>query len=91
MARGPHFGNVLRDLPAASMEIPALLWRRYGAKIPAPAFYKRNAARRYGLAYHAEQAPRPKAGSASPPIAMRPACRAWRSTSGSRGTTRRPS
>lgn len=58
MSRGPHIGNVLRDLPAASLEIPMLLWKRYGAKIPAPAFYKRNAARRYGLAYHAEQAPR---------------------------------
>lgn len=58
MARGPHVANVFRDLPAAAMEIPALFWKRYGAKIPAPAFYKRNAARRYGLAYHAEQAPR---------------------------------
>ena len=58
MSRSPHIGNIIRDLPAASLEIPTLLWKRYGAKIPAPAFYKRNAARRYGLAYHAEQAPR---------------------------------
>ena len=58
MARGPHVANMLRDLPAAAVEIPALLWKRYGARIPAPAFYKRNAARRYGLSYHAEQAPR---------------------------------
>lgn len=58
MTRGPHAANVLRDLPAAAVEIPALLWKRYGAKIPAPAFYKRNTARRYGLSYHAEQAPR---------------------------------
>ena len=58
MKRTAHIGNVLRDLPNASIELPALLWKRYGAKIPAPAFYKRNAARRYGLSYHSEQAPR---------------------------------
>ena len=58
MPRAPHVWNLVRDLPSASLEVPALLWRRYGAKIPAPAFFKRNSARRYGLAYHAEQAPR---------------------------------
>ena len=58
MKRGPHLQNVLRDLPSAIIEVPKLFWRRYGAKVPAPAFFKHNAAHRYGLSYHAEQAPR---------------------------------
>jgi hypothetical protein len=58
MALGPHLSNVLRDLPRATIEVPGLLWRRYASAIPVPGFYKRNGARRYGLAYHAEQAPR---------------------------------
>ncbi len=58
MPRGPHVRNMLRDLPSAMVEVPKLFWRRYGAKVPAPAFFKRNAAHRYGFSYHAEQAPR---------------------------------
>jgi choline dehydrogenase-like flavoprotein len=58
MARAPHAANILRDLPGTAVGVPRLLWRRYGARIPVPAFYKRNAARRYGLAYHSEQSPR---------------------------------
>ena len=58
MTRTPHLRNVLRDLPAAITEIPTLIWKRYGARVPAPAFFKRNGARRYGFSYHAEHAPR---------------------------------
>ena len=57
MARGPHVANVVRDLPGTTRDLARLLWRRYAAQVPAPAFYKRNIARRYGLAYHSEQAP----------------------------------
>lgn len=57
MARGPHVANILRDLPGAARDVARLLRRRYLASVPAPAFYKRNAARRYGLAYHSEQSP----------------------------------
>jgi choline dehydrogenase-like flavoprotein len=57
MPRGPHLANMLRDLPGAAISVPQLLWKRYGATIPVPGFYKRNAARRYGLSYHSEQSP----------------------------------
>ena len=58
MLRAPHLRNVVRGLPSAVIEVPTLLWRRYGARVPAPAFFKRNSARRYGFSYHAEQSPR---------------------------------
>ncbi len=57
MARGPHVRNVIRDLPRAAWDVTRLLYGRYLAPVPVPAFYKRNAARRYGLAYHSEQLP----------------------------------
>jgi hypothetical protein len=60
MARLPHLANIMRDLPQTLLEVPRLVWGRYLASVPVPGFYKRNAARRYGLAYHSEQAPSPQ-------------------------------
>ena len=60
MARLPHLTNIARDLPRTALAVPRLLWGRYLAGVPVPGFYKRNAARRYGLCYHAEQAPSPE-------------------------------
>jgi choline dehydrogenase-like flavoprotein len=57
MARLPHLANVARDLPRTVVAVPHLLWQRYLASIQVPGFHKRNAARRYGLSYHSEQAP----------------------------------
>ncbi|MFI5011294.1 MAG: GMC oxidoreductase [Hyphomicrobiales bacterium] len=59
MARLPHVMNLVRDLPRTAIALPRLLWNRYLAAVPVPAFYRRNAARRYGLSYHSEQAPSP--------------------------------
>jgi len=57
MARLPHLKNLVTDLPQTALAVPRLLWNRYAAAIPVPGFYKHNAARRYGLSYHSEQAP----------------------------------
>jgi choline dehydrogenase-like flavoprotein len=59
MARLPHLANLAKDLPRAAIALPRFIGRRYAATPPVPGFYKRNAARRYGLSYHAEQAPSP--------------------------------
>jgi choline dehydrogenase-like flavoprotein len=55
----PHVANILRDLPAAVPALVRFLYRRYLARPPMPGFFVRNAGRRYGLSYHAEQTPRP--------------------------------
>lgn len=55
-----HILNVLRDLPRTLVYIPQFFYRRYFAKMRLPGFFIRNAARRYGLSYHAEQSPRPE-------------------------------
>jgi choline dehydrogenase-like flavoprotein len=57
MKRLPHLANIAKDLPQTLLAVPRLLYGRYAASVPVPGFFKRNAARRYGLAYHAEQAP----------------------------------
>lgn len=57
MKRLPHILNVLGDLPSAVGYAPSFLYRRYLAKYRLPGFFMRNPARRYGLSYHAEQAP----------------------------------
>ncbi len=59
MARLPHLANIIRDLPRTAFALPRFAWDRYLASVPMPGFYKRNAARRYGLAYHSEQSPSP--------------------------------
>jgi choline dehydrogenase-like flavoprotein len=47
-------------LPQTLLAVPRLLHSRYIASVPVPGFFKRNRARRYGLSYHAEQAPSPE-------------------------------
>jgi choline dehydrogenase-like flavoprotein len=59
LAVWPHIVNILRDLPRAALSIIAFLYKRYLARPPMPGFFARNAARRYGLSYHAEQSPQP--------------------------------
>jgi choline dehydrogenase-like flavoprotein len=59
LAVWPHIVNILRDLPRAGLSIAAFLYKRYVARPPMPGFFARNAARRYGLSYHAEQSPQP--------------------------------
>ncbi len=54
----PHLANILRDLPRAALALGRFLLRRYVARPPMPGFFVRNAGRRYGLSYHAEQTPR---------------------------------
>ncbi len=56
---GPHLVNILRDLPNTVVALSRFLYRRYIAFPPMPGFFVRNAGRRYGLSYHAEQTPRP--------------------------------
>lgn len=55
----PHVVNILRDLVRAIPSVLGFLYRRYLAKPPMPGFFVRNAGRRYGLSYHAEQSPQP--------------------------------
>lgn len=59
LAIWPHVVNIVRDLPRAALSLTAFLYRRYVARPPMPGFFVRNAARRYGLSYHAEQSPQP--------------------------------
>ena len=59
LAIWPHVVNIVRDLPRAALSLTAFLYRRYVARPPMPGFFVRNAARRYGLSYHAEQIPQP--------------------------------
>ena len=57
--RRPHVVNVLRGLPAAAAYLPTFLYRRYLSPMRLPGFFVRNAARTYGLSYHAEHLPAP--------------------------------
>lgn len=59
LAVWPHVVNVVRDIPRAVVSLTVFLYRRYLARPPMPGFFARNAARRYGLSYHAEQSPQP--------------------------------
>lgn len=59
LAIWPHIVNIIRDLPRAILSLTTFLYRRYIARPPMPGFFARNAARRYGLSYHAEQSPQP--------------------------------
>lgn len=56
---GGHLLNVLGGIPAAARESAKFLHGRYVARPRLPGFFIRNAARRYALFYHAEQAPNP--------------------------------
>ncbi|MCB2110874.1 MAG: GMC family oxidoreductase [Defluviimonas sp.] len=58
VAAGPHLANVLRGLRRVALYVPRFFWRRYLATPRLPGFFLRNPARRYALAYHAEQSPR---------------------------------
>lgn len=55
----PHIVNIVRDLPRTVIGLCRFLYLRYIARPPMPGFFMRNAARRYGLSYHAEQFPLP--------------------------------
>lgn len=55
--RRPHVANVLKGLPAAAAYLPGFLYRRYLSPMRLPGFFVRNAARTYGLSYHAEHLP----------------------------------
>ena len=59
LAIWPHVVNIIKDLPRAALSLTAFLYRRYIARPPMPGFFVRNAGRRYGLSYHAEQSPQP--------------------------------
>ncbi len=52
-----HLGNIVRGAPEAVREATRYLYRRYAARPRLPGFFIPNAARRYALFYHAEQAP----------------------------------
>jgi choline dehydrogenase-like flavoprotein len=52
-----HLGNIVRGAPEAVREATRYLYRRYAARPHLPGFFIPNAARRYALFYHAEQAP----------------------------------
>lgn len=54
-----HVRNVLADLPRTALYLPRFFWQRYFAAMRLPGFFLRNAGRRYGLSYHAEQSPDP--------------------------------
>lgn len=55
----PHVLNIVRDIPRTVTGLCRFLYLRYIARPPMPGFFMRNAARRYGLSYHAEQSPQP--------------------------------
>lgn len=57
---GAHIKNVLTGLPAAMAFSADFLWHRYVKPPRIPGFFVRNASRRYPLAYHSEQIPRPE-------------------------------
>jgi choline dehydrogenase-like flavoprotein len=54
---GRHLGNIVCGAPEAVGEAIRYLYRRYAASPHLPGFFIPNAARRYALFYHAEQAP----------------------------------
>jgi hypothetical protein len=54
----PHFVNLVAGAPAAAVFAADFLRRRHDKRNRLPGFFVRNRARRYGLAYHAEQLPR---------------------------------
>lgn len=54
---GRHLGNIVRGAPEAVREATRYLYRRYAARPHLPGFFIPNAAHRYALFYHAEQAP----------------------------------
>jgi choline dehydrogenase-like flavoprotein len=54
---GRHLGNIIRGAPEAAREATRYLYRRHAARPHLPGFFIPNAARRYALFYHAEQAP----------------------------------
>ncbi|HEX3882480.1 MAG TPA: GMC oxidoreductase [Stellaceae bacterium] len=56
---GRHLGNIVRGAPEALREAVRYLYRRYASSPHLPGFFIPNAARRYALFYHAEQAPNP--------------------------------
>ncbi|WP_084251829.1 GMC oxidoreductase [Bradyrhizobium sp. AT1] len=56
--RAPHFANVLTGLPAALAFGYNFMRRRYMHHMRLPGLFIYNRAHRYGLSYHAEQAPR---------------------------------
>ncbi len=57
---GAHIRNVLTGMPSAMAFSADFLWHRYVKPPRIPGFFVRNAARRYPLAYHSEQIPRPE-------------------------------
>lgn len=54
-----HLRNILGGVPEAAHKAARYLYRRYGTQPRLPGFFITNAARRYALFYHAEQAPNP--------------------------------
>jgi choline dehydrogenase-like flavoprotein len=54
---GRHLSNIVRGSPEAVREATRYLYRRYAARPHLPGFFIPNAAHRYALFYHAEQAP----------------------------------
>ena len=56
---GPHFANVLRDMPSTIPYIADFVKKRYFSKKRVPGMYLRNPKMLYGLYYHSEQWPNP--------------------------------
>ncbi|MBA2935961.1 GMC family oxidoreductase [Sphingomonas sp. CGMCC 1.13654] len=56
--RLPHIANLATGMPAAAIFGVDFLRRRYDKSTRLPGFFVLNKAHRYGLQYHAEQAPR---------------------------------
>jgi choline dehydrogenase-like flavoprotein len=54
---GPHVANLVSGLPATAAFAGDFIRRRYLSKTRLPGFFLHNRAQRYGLFYHAEQAP----------------------------------
>jgi choline dehydrogenase-like flavoprotein len=59
IAKGPHFLNVVRDLPAATRYVPSFFRRRYFDSMRLPGFFIRNRSLTYGLSFHSEHFPSP--------------------------------
>lgn len=55
--RGPHFRNILVDLPRTAIQGTHFLYRRFVTKRHIPALFVQNSTNCYELYYHAEQAP----------------------------------
>lgn len=53
----PHLGNVISDLPAAARFAVDYWRRRHASDTRLPGFFIENRSHRYGLGFHAEQAP----------------------------------